>query len=457
MKKFLLSALYIIIPSLLVVGQESLWIGKSVDFNHGKLIVSDNQRFLMHEDGTPFFYLGDTAWELFHRLNKDEVELYLENRRAKGFTVIQAVILAELNGLNTPNRNGDCPLIANDPTQPNKKYFEWVDEVVQMAESKGIYIGLLPTWGDKVDKQWGTGPVIFNEKNAAIYGEFLGKRYKNFPNIIWMNGGDRLGGGDNYKIWDVMGKAIKKEDSNHLMTFHPSGEASSSQWFHDCNWLDFNICQTGHAQVSYEIVRRLIITDYNRVPVKPCMDAEPRYEDIPKYFDVDKGRFDDHDIRKSLYWSLFSGAFGYTYGCNDIWQFYSPEEESVIGARNYWYNSLDKPGSYDLIYARTLLTSYDFFSRVPDQSIIITPQQDDNDMAVATRGNHYAFIYLPNGTPIDVKLDKLFDSDYLKIRWFDPQNGDFTIIKETKAEGTFRAEPAYAGKDWVLILEKIEK
>ncbi|MEL7586958.1 MAG: DUF4038 domain-containing protein, partial [Prolixibacteraceae bacterium] len=115
--------------------------GKSVDFSHGKLVVSENKRFLEFEDGTPFFWLGDTAWELFHRLSKDDAEKYLENRRAKGFTVIQAVILAELDGLRVPNMEGERPLIGNDPLKPNEKYFEHVDWVIKKAAEKGLFIG----------------------------------------------------------------------------------------------------------------------------------------------------------------------------------------------------------------------------------------------------------------------------------------------------------------------------
>jgi hypothetical protein len=87
--------------------------------------------------------------------------------------VIQAVILAELDGLNTPNKNGDRPLLGNDPRKPNEAYFAWVDKVIRKAAGKGMYIGLLPTWGDKVDVQWGTGPVIFDTDNAYVYGQYL--------------------------------------------------------------------------------------------------------------------------------------------------------------------------------------------------------------------------------------------------------------------------------------------
>lgn len=136
-----------------VLSQENNWIGKSVDFKHGKLKVSGNKRFLQFEDGTPFFYLGDTGWELFHRLNKAET--------------IQAVVLAELDGLNTPNAEGNKPLHNNNLLTPNEAYFAHVDWVIKKAEEKGMFIGLLPTWGDKVDKQWGVGPVIFSKENAS--------------------------------------------------------------------------------------------------------------------------------------------------------------------------------------------------------------------------------------------------------------------------------------------------
>ena len=197
--------LFVLIFSVLFLdGQEVKWEGTSVDFSHGKLIVSENQRFLVFEDGTPFFYLGDTAWELFHRLSKEDAEKYLENRREKGFTVIQAVILAELDGLNTPNMEGEKPLINNDPAKINEAYFKHVDWVIKKAEEKGMFIGLLPTWGDKVDKRWGVGPVIFNAENAGKYGEIVGNRYKDYKNIIWINGGDRPGGDDNFPVWNAL-------------------------------------------------------------------------------------------------------------------------------------------------------------------------------------------------------------------------------------------------------------
>ena len=110
------------------------------------LKISENRRFVVRADGSPFFWLGDTAWELFHRLNREEADLYLETRAAQGFTVIQAVALAELDGLNTPNAYGHRPLVGTDPASPDVRegadndYWDHVDYVVAKANSLGLWI-----------------------------------------------------------------------------------------------------------------------------------------------------------------------------------------------------------------------------------------------------------------------------------------------------------------------------
>jgi hypothetical protein len=149
-----------------------------------RLKVSENKRFLETDQGKPFFYLGDTAWELFHRLSREDADTYLKNRAANGFTVIQAVVLAELDGLHTPNANGHAPLKNDDPTQPNEDYFEHVDWIVDRAGELGLYIGMLPTWGDKWNRTRGAGPEIFTPENAGSFGQWLAQRYKDKPNII---------------------------------------------------------------------------------------------------------------------------------------------------------------------------------------------------------------------------------------------------------------------------------
>src|SRR5690242_2224692 len=117
--------------------------------------VSGNGRFLIRADGSPFPWFADTAWELFHRLTRGEAAFYLEKRARQGFTLIQAVVLAEFEGIRHPNAYGDCALIEADPTRPNERYFRHVDWVVDQANALGLMVGMLPTWGDKVGNTHG--------------------------------------------------------------------------------------------------------------------------------------------------------------------------------------------------------------------------------------------------------------------------------------------------------------
>ena len=435
--------------------QETKWQGPSVDFKNGKLKVSANKRFLEFQNGTPFFYLGDTAWELFHRLTKVEAEKYLENRREKGFTVIQAVALAELDGLNVPNWEGEKPLINNDPATPNEKYFEYVDWVIKKAEEKGMFIGLLPTWGDKVDKQWGVGPVIFNPENAFQYGKWIGNRYKDYQNIIWINGGDRQGGGDNLAVWNALANGIKSVDKNHLMTFHPMGGNSSSKWFHNQDWLDFNMMQTGHGERSYAAYKKLLIPDYNLQPVKPTFDGEPRYEDHPHDWKPEiLGWFDDADVRQAAYWNLFSGGFGHTYGCHAIWQMLAPGRKPVGSARNSWQTDLDLPGAGDMLNVRRLMESRPVTERIPFQELLANGYMPETDFIVATKGKSYAFVYIPTGWGASIHLEKLgwFES---VVWWYNPRTGECSKLKNIVNKGIqeFRPTSGGRGNDWVLVID----
>lgn len=457
--------LFFMLPSK---AQEFSWKGPSVDFKHGKLKVSENKRFLQFEDGTPFFYLGDTGWELFHRLNKAETERYLENRRKKGYTVIQAVALAELDGLNTPNAEGNKPLIDNDPLKPNEAYFQHVDWVIKKAQEKGIFIGLLPTWGDKWNKKWGNGPVIFTPENAEAFGKYLGSRYKNSPNIIWILGGDRpIEEEVHYQIIRAMAKGIKLGDGGtHLISFHPQGGQGSSQHFHKDEWLDFNMRQNGHS-MSYTERYHQTLDDYNQEPVKPVIDAEPIYEDHPINFKPDEnGHSTSADVRRPLYWDLFSGACGHTYGHHSVWQMWASERQPINRPLMPWYEAIDQPGAGQMVYGRLLMESRPYFTRIPDNSIIV-PETVTSSVPgvgsyrfVATRdlSGTYAMVYIPVGRKFSVKMDVIKGKD-ITAWWFNPRNGKATKIGNFSNTGTRSFTPPDYGEnlDWVLVLDDASK
>jgi hypothetical protein len=417
--------------------------------------VSTNRRYLLDQYGKPFFWLGDTAWELFHRLNREEAEHYLKDRAAKKFTVIQAVVLAELGGLDVPNPYGHLPLKDKDPTKPIEDYFKHVDFVVNKADELGLVIGMLPTWGDK----WHDGRKggIFTPENAAVYGEFLGKRYRDKP-IVWILGGDRSIDNERHKaILRTMAAGLKKGDGGrHLMTLHPPGGRDSAEWFHEDDWLAFNMLQTGHGynHDNYNRISRC----YQRRPAKPCLDGEPSYEDHPAEFNAKNGYTSDYDVRKGAYWALFAGACGHTYGCHDIWQFFAEGRNPITAARTPWRKALQLPGAGQMRHARTLLESRPFLQRIPDQSLLISDADKGGDRVQATRSEDgsYAFIYSASGKPFTVDLSKLSGKE-LVAHWYDPRTGIAAPAgKFPRGEGR-KFEPPTQGKDWVLTLDDAAK
>ena len=145
-------------------------------------------------------------------------------------------------------------------------------------------MGLVPVWGTNV-KDGGV-----SKADATTYAKWLAERYKNKHNIIWLNGGD-IKGSDSINTWNAIGSTIDKTDPNHLITFHPFGRTTSSEWFHNATWLDFNMFQSGHRSYDLDTSAgehkfgpdnyKFLNIDYNLKPVKPSVDGEPSYELIP--------------------------------------------------------------------------------------------------------------------------------------------------------------------------------
>ncbi|MCR2804860.1 glycoside hydrolase family 140 protein [Paenibacillus soyae] len=436
--------------------------------NMRKLKVSETGRYLAHEDGSPFFWLGDTAWELFHKLNREDAKHYLSCRAEQGFNVVQAVALAELVGLTTGNAYGRMPLFRDaagtyDPSQPDVSgeysYWDHVDYILETAKAMGLYVAMLPTWGDKFNARHGKGPEIFTPSNAYAYGKWLGARYRDAPHLIWVLGGDRgLQTRKHFEVIVGMARGLKEGDGGcHLMTFHPKGSSSSSYHAHGEEWLDFNMIQSGHGELE-PANYKMVAADYGLVPAKPVLDGEPCYEDIPRAFNPRNGYFDEADVRRAAYYAVFSGACGHTYGHHSVWAMSDGMYDSVELKEPgpffimHWKDALRRPGAGQMRHLKELWTRFRMEDGEPDQELLAANFEGSNYRA-ALRGRSASMIYCPNGLYVDVRMDRV-GGGQVRAAWFNPRDGRFSDEGSFPGEGErrFACPSSGRGNDWVLVL-----
>ncbi|WP_339924856.1 DUF4038 domain-containing protein [uncultured Cyclobacterium sp.] len=418
--------------------------------NLSALKIGENGRFLTYQNGEPFFWLGDTAWELIHRLSLADTRVYFQNRVDKGFTIIQTVILAELDGLTVPNANGDLPLKNLDPSQPNEAYFSHLDQVIALAKEMGLYLALLPTWGDKFNKKWGTGPEVFTPENAKAFGADLAKRYAKHQHLVWVLGGDRIPEDkEDEAIIEQMAQGIRAFDKNSLITYHPNGGIIASDIFGKSAWLQVDMFQSRHQKKfrEYNFVNKA----KSKRPVRPVINGEPGYENIPNLLNKwNFQRLDASDIRLSAYWSMLSGAAGYTYGSNEVWQMHSTNTIPLFGAHLSWQKALDLPGARQMKILRQVFESLPWQEMLTSRKIFsgINWPFTQKKMALTTADQSCILVYQPTGSKIKLSLNKAILKDASSY-WINPHDGE-VIAHEGKPSNTFKTPNRL--QDWLLLI-----
>lgn len=481
--------------TLLVLSALSLTAGPDIPWKNGPLRVSDNQRYLVHANGKPFFWQGDTGWLMPERLNRDEVGFYLSRCAKAGYNVVQ---VQTINGVPAYNVYG----ASSHPSgydfggidRPGVYgYWDHMDYIVETAGRNGIYIGMVCIWGGLVK----SGQMT--EEEAVKYGTFLANRYKDAPNIVWIIGGD-IQGDIKPGVWETLARTIRSIDTGHLMTFHPRGRTCSSQFFPAAEWTDFHMFQSGHRRYGQRMGNkdypipdnteedgwRYVEQSLAVSPLKPVLDGEPSYENIPQgLHHGTEPRWQAADVRRYAYWSVFAGACGHTYGCNDIMQFYRPGYGPAYFADTPWWEALDFPGFSQMQHLKHLMLTFPYEERIPDQSVIAandslqaescslpvvkTPQDQlppagtivpaDSSLVVkrynrlvATRGSDYLLVYNYTGRPMSVDLTKI-SGECKKAWWYSPATGEYSYIGECKHRVTeFVPAQAGIGKDIVLVV-----
>ena len=423
---------------------------------HGELQVTSDGRMLQHADGTSFFWLGDTAWDMTHSLNHSDLEIYLSDRSTKKYTVLQTVAVPLWN-LRSKNLYEEEAFHNGNLESPNETYWKNVDYVISACENHGLYVAILPVWGNHhVNRD-----QLLDIRIAKIYSEFIANRYKNSRNIIWILGGDLLGSQE-YEIWNKMGNTINSIDSNHLITFHPKGTYNSnaaSIWFNNQSWLDINMIQTGHSSKDpSHIIAGAVEREYSRLSPKPIIDGESRYENIKRNLhDPNAQLIEAFEVREAAYWEVFAGAFGYVYGHSSIWEF--SEGEATYGGDMHWKDALNDEAGTQMQYLYELMNSRPILGRVPDQLLISGSEGRLAEHIRATRGDGYALIYTPSGSTITVNME-IISGNNVDAWWYNPKTGEATRIGTFPNKGTKSFQPNgghQRGNDWVLVLDDESK
>lgn len=432
-------------------------------WKNGPLKVSDNSRYLIHENGTPFFWLGETGWLMPERLNRDEVNFYLSRCAKAGYNVVQVQTVNAVPAYNVYGQSSH-PFgydFTNIDQSGTYGYWNHMDYIIQTAERNGIYIGMVCIWGGLVKNG------LMTKEEAIKYGTFLANRYKDSPNIVWIIGGD-IQGNIQTPVWETLARTIRNIDSNHLMTFHPRGRTCSSQFFPTAEWIDFHMFQSGHRRYGQRMGNkdypipdnteednwRYVAQSLAVVPLKPVLDGEPSYENIPQGLHHEtEPRWQASDVRRYAYWSVFAGACGHTYGCNEIMQFYRPGISPAYFANTPWWEALEFPGFNQMQHLKKLILTFPYEERIPDQTVLIDSLPSIKyDRLIATRGDDYLLVYNYTGRSIQIDLSKIKGA-HKKAWWYSPATGEYTYIGEYPDKiATFTPVIHETEKDIVLVV-----
>ena len=413
----------------------------------GALAVSGNHRYLVDAENVPFLLQGDAAWSLMVTLGKADVSLYLSNRREKGFNAVLVNLIEHKFCKNPPrNAEGEQPFATpGDFTTPNERYFAHADWIIREAAKNGIYVLLAPIYLGYVgtDEGWFKELIALSPDKCLEYGRFLGRRYKDFDNIIWVMGGDRNPDSALERV-DLIALGIKEHDDAHLFTAHCAPENMAFSQYGGGGWLNFNTVYT------YQLIHPQLYSAYRKEPAEPFILIESSYEGEHNSSDV--------QIRRQAYWTILCGGCGHVFGNNPIWHFDGP---GLFPVNVTWQQAMDLAGSVSMKHWGNLFRSRKWYELVPDMKHeVVTKGLGEflglDYLATArTADGSTAIAYMPTRRSITVDLSRISGSQ-AQAWWFDPRSGAANTAGTLATRGLREFSPPGEG-DWVLVLDDASK
>jgi hypothetical protein len=405
------------------------------------LKVAPGARYLQDQDGIPFLINADSPWSLAVALTKEEAELYLEDRRQKGFNALIVELIEHKfggvdNRFGSPrNRYGHGPfLIAGDFSTPNEDYFSHADWIIDRAADKGMLVLLTPCYlgYPSTNEGWYNNVLANGVEVCREFGRYVGARYRNRSNILWVLGGDRNPDAARPMV-NAIAEGIRAEDPDRLMTAHCIRGQSSRQQYPDATWLSVN------SVYERNPVQKGCLATYEERPAMPFILIEGWYEN--------EHRMTAAAVRSQAYSALLAGACGQAFGNYPVW-----------GFDQAWRTALDSSGAFSMMHLQRLFLSRRWFELEPDlnHSVIVAGygKEDSTDWVGCARARDGATViaYLPESSkPITVDLSKVSGSE-VKAWWFNPRDGTVSV-EGRYPTGERRQFTRPTSEDWVLVID----
>ena len=415
-----------------------------------KLKISDNNRFLVKEDGSPFVWIGETNW-FFAKLPPTTIDQILDKRSAQNFTVMHVSCREKLYSRE------DMGSISN----PNEAWWSYLDEYIVKCAQRKLYVGITLGWWSVAKNN--------TEADLYAYGRWVGNRYKDNNNIIWLTLGEAGGHSRKSAIPEnkiqALVRGIRDGDAgDKLLTIHADFQRSTSISY-DGALCDFNNWQTSQWCCPEDLPRKdnrswtvwqAIEFDYNKMynnTPKPTLDSEAWYENNKDFCGANP-----YNIRRRAYFTLFAGAFGHSYGAGGIWDGLRKKDSCSEDA----LRAIEYPGARYMSYVSSFLHKLgnDFIKLHPDQGIIIEGNSESYDrhiQAILANDSSFALIYSASDAAYSTDLSKLSTNAPSAI-WYNPRSNTYGTQHDIHPTGNGTREKfdppgdSGAGNDWILIL-----
>jgi hypothetical protein len=410
------------------------------------LKMGPTSRYLVDQTGKPFLMIGDAGWSLIAQLSDQDADTYLAGRQQLGFTLVEANLIEHLFATNAPADIYNIPPFsgANFVT-PNEAYFAHVDYILRSAAQKGIVVLLAPAYlGYGCGEEgWCAEIEAASTADMTAWGRYLGSRYKDYDNLIWLIGGDTdpVDQGVASKL-EALVAGIQQYDTRHLFTAHNHSEEMAVTPWTGASWLTINNVYS-YSTMLYQPA----LTAYHLTPPMPFFLIESKYEGQPKW------NVSAQELRAQGYWTVLSGGYGQVYGNCPI-EFFDAPAGIDYCALTSWQMQLTSPGARNMQYLGKLFTSRHWHLLVPDEghTALTSGFGSGTDYATAAVASDGSSIisYLPSARTVTIYGGGLGPS--MTAWWYDPSAGVSTSAGTYSTSTAHDFTPPGSG-DWVLVVD----